>query len=84
MLPWKLGSSWAPDLVMTVYKAKEGAAGEQVTGGINHLHSKPLAPAGAPGRKPGRSPPHRADGRSCSCPCPLGLLPHPRWVGTFM
>ena len=38
-VPWKLGSSWVPDLVMMFCKSQGGVAGEQVTGGMNHRHA---------------------------------------------
>ena len=59
MLPWKLGSSWVPDLVMMLCKSQGGAAGEQVTGGINRrdksLPRHALALAGLAGM-PGQGP----------------------------
>lgn len=54
-LPWKLGSSWVPDLVMMFCKSQGGAAGEQVTGGDESAPRHALALAGLAGM-PGRGP----------------------------
>lgn len=66
---------------MTVSKAKEGAAGEQVTGGISHLHGKPLALAGAPGAQARAGATPQGRGLQLLLPLPLGLssLPALGW-----
>lgn len=73
MLPGKLGSSWAPDLVMMFCKSQGGAAGEQVTGGINHRHATLwlwLGCLGCPGGAPSQD-----EWLQLLLPSSLGLSP---------
>lgn len=77
--PVEAGSSWAPIQWWLFIKPRRWVAGEQVTGGINHLHSKPPTLARSAGTQAWADGcfPHGAGGCSCSCPPSLARVPHP-------